>query len=109
MPNDGDLSSRIDRILAGKARPNARAYIDEKNLQIHIKEVTQQDPTQSFSKIINDISSAQVSEARAGTAEYMHESNRLNVAMQEAQQSFEAMMELHNQIREAYQQIVEMQ
>jgi flagellar hook-basal body complex protein FliE len=109
MPMHEGEFYRIDKLFPHKTRPNARAYIDDRNLQIHLKEVSEQDPSHSFSKIANDLRSAQVAQAQAGAADSALESERLNQAMKEAKQSFEAMMEFHNKIKEAYQSIVEMQ
>lgn len=105
MVHKGDFY-RIDKLLSSKAKPASKAFIDEKNMQIHIKDVQQQDPTQSFSRIVNDVSKTQVAQTQTETM--TRETDKLNLAMKEAQDSFEAMMKFHDEIKEAYRQLVKM-
>jgi flagellar hook-basal body complex protein FliE len=110
MPVYDGESYRIDKIISNKTKPNARAYIDEKNLQIHLKDVSRQDYTHSFSKIINDINSTQINPTQAGTiSENLQEKEKLNMTLAAWETSYKEVIELHNQIKAAYQELMKMQ
>lgn len=117
---DGDVYEigkhlKVPKINRGKARMNVK----DADMQIHVPtpaESRNLDESKSFKNVLGEYltdvntlqhdADAQIQRLVAGETEDLHE---VTMAMDEAEASFELMMEIRNKLMDAYREIMRMQ
>ncbi len=114
LSNVGQVFSHL------KGRPKAgRVYVKDADLQVHvptIQEAKKLEDTHSFKGVLSNYleevntlqhdADAQIQKLVAGETEDLHE---VMLAMDEAETSFEMMMEIRSKLENAYQEVMRMQ
>lgn len=111
----------VDKSLgvAKSAKGKGRAYVKDADLQIHIPSISDAknlEDSKGFKNIMGQYldevntlqheADAQIQRLIAGETEDLHE---VTLAMDEAETSFELMMEIRNKLMDAYREIMRMQ
>jgi flagellar hook-basal body complex protein FliE len=102
---------KIDKLMPYKTK-TGRTYIQDGNLQInspHMKEGSKAENANAFNRLLSYYT-------KEIAPEHMHVANQnaieretLRIAMQDAEQTFNSMMEISKQLRAATQEIMQMQ
>jgi flagellar hook-basal body complex protein FliE len=104
-------SYKIDKLLPYKTKPHGRAYVKDGDLQIHLpqtKDASQLQNANAFDKLLSyyhEVGRAQQSTA-SGIA---NERESVRLAIVEAETTFKTMMEISNQLKQASQEVLQMQ
>ena len=116
----------VDKEIFGIERPgpikpkkSGRAYVKDADLQIHVPTIHEAKGlgnTQSFKGVLGDYmeevntlqheADAQIQRLVAGETEDLHE---VTMSMDQADRSFQLMMEIRNRLTEAYKELMRMQ
>ncbi len=102
---------KIDKLMPYKTKAG-RTYIQDGNLQIHsphMKENAQTENTQTFNKLLSYYTKEVSHDQVHGANQNVIERETLKVAMQDAEQTFNSMMEISKQLRAACQELMQMQ
>jgi flagellar hook-basal body complex protein FliE len=102
---------KIDKLMPYKTKAG-RTYVQDGNLQInspHMKETAQTENANTFNKLLSyytkEIANQQIHAAHQGISER----EAVRTAMQDAEQTFNSMMEISKQLRTACQEIMQLQ
>ncbi len=102
---------KIDKLMPYKTK-TGRTYIQDGNLQInspHMKEGARAENANAFNKLLSyytkEVSNEHVSTANPSVVER----ETVRIAMQDAEQTFNSMMEISKQLRSACQEIMQLQ
>jgi flagellar hook-basal body complex protein FliE len=113
-------SFEMNELSLGKGKASHKlAYVKDADLQVHvptIKDTNHLEDTHTFKNImmgyLDDVNTlqhdadAQIQRLIAGETEDLHQ---VMLAMDEAETSFEMMMEIRNKLVQAYQELIKMQ
>lgn len=107
---EGDLH-HIEKLLPYKTKPKSHSYIQDGDLQIHIpnvKDASNLDPSINFRSIYSNFLSeaGKVQPEAFGTG--IGQGDDLKLAMEEAKSAFNSMMEIREQLNQAYREFMQM-
>lgn len=107
---EGDLN-HIEKLLPYKTKPKAHSYIQDGDLQIHIpnvKEASYLDPSVNFRSIYSNFLS-ETSRVSSAESTIIGQREDIKLAMEEAKSAFNSMMEIREQLNQAYRDFMQMQ
>lgn len=102
---------KIDKLMPYKTHAG-RTYIQDGNLQInspHIKDLGHTENAQAFNKLLTYYTKEVSNQHVQVTQQAVTERDSIKAAMQDAEQTFNSMMEIGKQLRLACQEIMQMQ
>jgi hypothetical protein len=102
---------KIDKLVPYKTKAG-RTYIQDGNLQInspHMKESAHTENANAFNKLLSYYTQAVSHEHIQAANQNVIERETLKVAMEDAEQTFNSMMEISKQLRAACQELMQMQ
>lgn len=102
---------KIDKLMPYKTKAG-RTYIQDGNLQINspqMKETGQLEHAEAFNKLLSYYTKEVSNQRIQSTHEGITEREAVRIAMEEAEQTFNSMMEISKQLRTACQEIIQLQ
>lgn len=101
---------KIDKLLPYKTKARGRPYVKDGDLQIHIpnvKEAAHLENANAFNKLLSYYH--EVGRAQRTSHGELGEKDAVRLAMEEAETTFNSMMEISKQLRQACQELMQMQ
>jgi|688.fasta_scaffold03877_9 hypothetical protein len=101
---------KIDKLLPFKTKAQGRPYVKDGDLQIHlpnIKGTGQLENANAFNKLLSYYH--EIGKTSSTGGRNFIEQDAVRVAMEEAENTFNSMMEISKQLRQACQEIMQMQ
>lgn len=99
---------KIDKLLPYKTKPQGRAYVKDGDLQIHLPQTKEASNANAFEKLLSYYHEVGKAQQASGTG-IANERVNVRLAIEEAETTFKAMMEISNQLKIASQEILQMQ
>ncbi len=103
---------KIDKLMPYKTKAQGRTYVKDGDLQIQLphstKEAAHLENTHAFNKLLSYYQEIGHSSA-AQTGGITSERETVKTAMEEAESTFNSMMEISKQLRQACQELMQMQ
>lgn len=104
---------QIEKLLPYKTKPQARTYIQDGDLQIHVstaKDAPKLDPSVNFQHIYAHFLNETGNIRGEGMAPNpVKQGDDLKLAMDDAEHAFDSMMQIREQLNEAYKEFMQMQ
>jgi flagellar hook-basal body complex protein FliE len=101
---------KIDKLMPYKTKVG-RTYVKDGDLQIHLpnmKETAQTENTQAFNKLLSHYTK-EIGSTRSQSSGPINERESIRLAMEDAETTFNSMMEISKQLRQACQDLMQMQ
>jgi flagellar hook-basal body complex protein FliE len=101
---------KIDKLMPYKTKVG-RTYVKDGDLQIHLpnaKETAHLENAQAFNKLLSHYTK-EVGQTHSATTGGVNEKESIRLAMEDAEQTFNSMMEISKQLRQACQELMQMQ
>lgn len=101
---------KIDKLMPYKTKVG-RTYVKDGDLQIHLpnmKETTHLENAQAFNKLLSHYTK-EIGSSNSQTAGVLSEKESIRQAMEDAETTFNSMMEISKQLRQACQEMMQMQ
>lgn len=102
---------KIDKLMPYKSQVG-RTYVKDGDLQIHIpsnmKEAAHLENAQAFNKLLSHYTK-EIGVATPYTSGGVNERESVRLAMEDAESTFNSMMEISKQLRQACQELMQMQ
>lgn len=110
-----EISSKVNKLIPFLNRNNSRAYVKGADMQVHVPNVEQTNKPSSFKNVLGGYvdqvntlqhdADAEIQRLVAGETEDLHE---VMLKMDEAETSFQMMMEIRNKLVDAYKDLSRM-
>jgi Flagellar hook-basal body complex protein FliE len=102
---------QIEKMLPYKTKLKSRTYIKDGDLQIHIPTTKEAhlDPAINFKSIYAHFLNEAGTVPGEETSSTIQQSQDIKIAMQDAKNAFDSMMQIREQLRQAYQEFIQMQ
>lgn len=104
---------KIDKLMPYKAKARGRTYVKDGDLQIHMphmKESAHLENANAFNKLLtyytNEVGKSNM---QTGAGGVVNERETVRLAMEDAENTFNSMMEISKQLRQACQELMQMQ
>lgn len=102
---------KIDKLLPYKTKPKGKAYVKDGDLQIHLpqtKDAAHLQNANAFDKLLSYYHEVGRTQQATG-AGIASERESVRLAIVEAETTFKAMMDISNQLKQASQEVLQMQ
>lgn len=110
--SDSDFH-KIEKLLSYKIKPKGRTYIQDGDLQIHVttaKDAPKPDPSVNFQHIYAHFLNEPGNVRNGGIlSNPERQGDDLKLAMDDAKNAFDSMMQIREQLNEAYKDFMQMQ